>query len=63
MEKKIKVKLPNGDIIERVPKVERFGNFAQITIRYNNDRYLVGDGTEYLRGAPEVFELGKKVGE
>jgi|AntRauTorckE6833_2_1112554.scaffolds.fasta_scaffold27847_4 hypothetical protein len=59
--RKVKVMIPDGSIIERVPKVEQFGNFAQMTVRYNNDRYLIGDGTEYLRGVPDVFLLGRKI--
>lgn len=54
--KKIKVRTEDG-IIERVPIVERFGNFVHIMIRYNNKIYQLGDGTEYLRGAPEVWSL------
>lgn len=61
MRKKIKIKLPNGNIIERVPNAEQVGNFQMLWIRYNNEKYLVGDGDEYLRGFPEVFELGRKI--
>jgi|Wag4MinimDraft_13_1082653.scaffolds.fasta_scaffold00006_13 hypothetical protein len=62
MKNKIKIKTPEG-IIERVPKVERFGNFVHVIIRYKNEHYQLGDGDEYLRGAPEVWDLenAKKV--
>lgn len=56
MSKKIKVKTSEG-IIERVAKPEKFGNFVMLKIRYDNREYYVGEGTEYLRGLPEVFEL------
>jgi hypothetical protein len=61
MKEKIKVKLPDGKIIERVPTIIPFCNFQIFTIRYNNADYMIGDGDEYLRGMPEVFELGKKL--
>ena len=38
---KIKVELPNGKIIERVPNIEQIGNFQMIWIRYNNKKYIV----------------------
>lgn len=55
--KKIKVKTPDGDIVERVTRFERLGNFVNIKVRWNGDDYWVGDGDEYLRGMPEVFEI------
>lgn len=58
---KIKVCLPNGEIIERTPNVTPFGNFQMIWIRYDNKKYLVGDGDEYLRGYPSMFTLGKEL--
>lgn len=61
MRKKVKVKLEDGTIIERVPKATQLGNFVMLTIRYKNDEYHIGDGDEYLRGMPEVFEIGRKV--
>ena len=60
--KKITVKLPNGELIQRVPTFHRLGNFIMITIRYKNEFYLIGDGDEYIRdGYERVFELGKKL--
>ena len=61
--KKIKVQLPDGTIIERVPNVEPLGNFQMIWIRYQNEKYLVNEGDEYLRGYPDVFILGRKITE
>lgn len=58
--KKIKIKLPDGKIIKRVPKAESLGNFVNIYIRWNGRDYWIGDGDEYLRGMPEVFELDPK---
>lgn len=58
---KVKVKLPNGEVIERKPKGHMFGNFQMLTIRYKNKEYLINEGDEYLRGYPEIFELGKEV--
>lgn len=55
---KIKIRLDNGKIIERVPIFNSFGNFQQMTIRYKNEEYLVGDGDEYIRGGyEEIFDL------
>lgn len=55
---KIKIRLDNGKIIERVPTFNSFGNFQQMTIRYKNEEYLVGDGDEYIRGGyEEIFDL------
>jgi len=59
--KKILVRLPDGTIIKRVPKIVSFGNFQQIVVKYNNEEYIVGDGDEYLRGEKEVYDLGKKL--
>lgn len=58
---KIKIQLSNGDIIKRKPNMQQCGNFQIIWIRYNNNKYIVGDGDEYLRGYPDVFKLGKKI--
>lgn len=58
---KIKVSLPDGEIIERVPNIEMCGNFQVLWIRYNNKKYVVGDGDEYLRGYPPVFALGNEI--
>lgn len=63
MKKKIKIELPNGEIIERVPNVEQVGNFQMIWVRYNNEKYIVNNGDEYLRGYPEIFTLGRKITE
>lgn len=58
----MKVKIDvDGKIIERVVKFERLGNFVMNIVRYNNERYLVGDGDEYLRGYDKVFSLGRKL--
>lgn len=57
VKQKVKIELPDGRIIERVPKQEMFGNFVMLTVRYNNKRYLISEGDEYLRGYPEVFRL------
>ena len=60
--KKIVIKLPSGEIIRRVPRFHRLGNFIMITIRYKNEFYLIGEGDEYLRdGFEKIFELGKKL--
>lgn len=58
MNRKVKVKLPNGQIIERVPHAKQLGNWVNMFIRYRGEDYWIGDGDEYLRGAPDVFELG-----
>ena len=57
MKNKIKVRLPDGEIIERVPKTFMAGNFCVMEVRYKGLDYAVGDGDEYLRGAPAVFEF------
>ncbi len=59
--KRVNVELPNGQIIQRVPKVVQFGNFQQMIIRYKNSYYLIGDGDEYLRGCEFIYKLGKRV--
>lgn len=61
MRKKVKVRLPNGQIIERVPQAKQLGNWVNLYIRYKGDDYWIGDGDEYLRGTPEVFELGSMI--
>jgi hypothetical protein len=65
---KVKVKVQTEDrygystkIIERVPKAVVFGNFQMLIIRYQNFEYLIGDGSEYMHGMPEEFELGKRL--
>jgi hypothetical protein len=57
----VDIKLPNGEMIKRVPKVTQMGNFQMMTIIYKNDEYIIGNGAEYLQGFPEYFELGKKL--
>lgn len=59
---KIKIKLIDGTIIRRKAKIVSFGNFQQMIVRYNNDDYIVGDGDEYIRGGPDFYTLGKKLG-
>lgn len=55
---KIKLRLNDGTIIERVPKIVSVGNFQQMVIRHKNEEYLVGDGDEYIRGGyEEIFDL------
>lgn len=54
---KIKVKLPDGEIIERTPIFHRVGNFQMISVRYKYKEYIVNQGDEYLRGYPDVYEL------
>lgn len=61
MKQKVKISLSNGEIIMRVPKAEQLGNFVILTVRYNNDEYIINDGDEYLRGYPSQFTLGKKI--
>ena len=60
-EKERKIRLPNGKIIKRIPKVHRVGNFVMLTIRYNNAEYHIGDGSEYLHGEPDIYDLGNKI--
>jgi hypothetical protein len=57
---KVKIEV-EGKIIERVVKFEQLGNFVMNIVRYKNERYLVGDGDEYLRGYDKVFKLGRKI--
>ena len=58
---KVKIKLDNGDIIKRVPKVTSFGNFVILTAMYKNKEYIINEGDEYLNGYPEFFRLGKEL--
>ena len=59
-----KVRTPDGEIIERVLKAKKLGNWVNLYVRWNNEDWWVGNGDEYLRGYPEVFEItGKKGGE
>ena len=53
---KIKINTPDGEV-ERTPSLEPLGNFVNIVIRYKNREYFVGDGSEYMRGMPEKFDL------
>lgn len=53
----VSILLPNGKIIKRKPIARTLGNFCQLYIRYKNQMYAIGDGDEYLRGAPDVFKL------
>ena len=57
MKTKMKIKLPNGLIIERIPKFYQLGNFYECQIRYKNKKYLVGNGDEYMRGYSPIMEL------
>lgn len=57
---KVKIEV-EGKIIERVVKFKQLGNFVMNIVRYKNERYLVGDGDEYLRGYDKVFSLGRKL--
>ena len=61
--RKVKVKLPNGEIIKRKAYHKKLGNFVNMYIRYNNEYYWIGDGDEYIRGGKEVYALGKKIPE
>lgn len=61
MSNKAKIKLPNGEMIERKINVEPMSNFQMLWINYKGSKYLVGEGDEYLRGFPEYFTLGKKI--
>lgn len=63
MSNTIKVRLTNGEIIERVPNVEQVGNFQMIWVRYRSERYIVNEGDEYLHGFPDTFNLGLKITE
>lgn len=54
---KVKILLPNGKIIKRKPTAESLGNFCILSVVFKNNRYVIGDGTEYLRGMPDVFTL------
>lgn len=58
---RVKVQVPNGNIISRVGNMEWVGNFLLIWVRYKGKKYLVNYGDEYLQGYPKVFELGKEV--
>jgi len=65
---KVKIKVPLEDwyghgtkIVERSPKAVVFGNFQMLIIRYQNFEYLIGDGSEYMHGIPDVFELGRRL--
>jgi len=53
----MRIRLPNGKMIKRVPTGHSFGNFNMLTIRYRNQNYLIGEGDEYLRGYPKHFDL------
>lgn len=61
MRKKVDIKLPTGEMIKRVLNVEPMGNFQMLWVNYQGEKYLVGDGDEYLRGFPKYFTLGKKI--
>lgn len=51
----------DGKIITRMIKCVQMGNFVMNIVRYNNERYIIGDGDEYLRGYDKIFELGRKL--
>jgi len=61
---KVKIKVPNGDIVRRKIRVEQLGNSQMNIVRYMNNDYLIGSGTEYLRGYEEetrFYRLGMKL--
>ena len=57
MKNKIKIELPTGETIERVPTHDTMGNFSFMIITHDNKKYVVNNGDEYLRGYPDVFRL------
>ena len=59
---KLKIELEDGSIIKRAVKFYQSGNFQINVIRYKNERYLAGDGDEYLRGYDKPLKIGKKLG-
>jgi hypothetical protein len=59
--KKVRVRLPNGMIIRRVANLEKVENYVMIWIRYKGKKYIINKGDEYLRGFPQIFDLGKEV--
>jgi len=58
---KVKIRLEDGTIIERKVTTIQFGNFLMNVVRYKNEKYLIGDGDEYLRGYDKIFTLGRKI--
>ncbi len=57
MKKKIKIELPDGRVIERVPITKACGNFCQLFVTLNKEIYSIGDGDEYIRGVPDTWRL------
>lgn len=52
----------DGKIVIRQVKLVRMGNFVMNIVRYKNERYLIGDGDEYIRGGyDQIFKLGRKL--
>ena len=54
---KIKVLMPDGTIIERVPSFKQLGNFCMVSVIIGGIKYSVGEGDEYLRGCPDLWRL------
>ena len=56
-----KLREPGGSAIYRRAYAYPLGNFVFLSIRYHNSEYLIGNGDEYMRGAPDEFALGTKI--
>jgi hypothetical protein len=61
MSQKVKIKLKDGTVIERVPRGKSLGNFSFLIVRYKNENWVINNGDEYMRGYPDVFTLRYKL--
>lgn len=48
---------PDGDTIYRRAYAESLGNFVMLSIKYKNHWHLIGEGDEYIRGTPDIFDI------
>ena len=62
MNNKIKVRLDNGDVIERTANVFTVGGETVVWVRYNKGEYKVYDNYSYITGDPEIYLLGERIG-
>jgi hypothetical protein len=54
-----KCQTPDGKIIMRRAYAYALGNFVQLSVRYLNAVYVLGNGDECVRGCPDVLQMRK----
>lgn len=55
-----KCRTPEGDIVYRRAFGEWIGNFYQLYVRHNGRMCMIGSGDEYMRDAPDCFNIEEK---